>query len=169
MRAFISSLLFLTLAAVSAVASNSMTVSASQAIRVAWVERGARPGAMTELQRAFEPLFRVALDGIYGDSAEVEFIPLKTNRAASLLGDGQVDAVLQFSARLSRRIRESGEYVLRAESVSRPGHYVGFLVLPESSPKLQDLLANAFSASINSFDVRATLDDTLPGIEMASR
>ena len=162
--------LFLALAVtLSGVASetSTFTVSATSALRVAWVEQGAQVDEPTPLQRSFGPVFRVALPGIYGARTEVVFVSVRSNEAAELLRRGDVDAVLQFSTHLSRRIKSRGHLVLKAESVRQPGRYVAYLVLPESQASLQDVLANAFSASINDFEVRATLDDALPGVEVA--
>ncbi len=168
MRAFSKLLLLLLATTLPSLANDPVTVSASSAIKVAWVERGARAGKTTDLQRTFTPVFRLALEGIYGASTDVVFVPMRSNEAADQLRRNDVDAVLQFSAHVSRKIRNSGYHILKAESVVEPGRYVAFLVLPEDQSTLQDLLANAFSASINSYDVRESLDDTLPSVELAS-
>lgn len=168
MRASSKLLLLLLATTLPSLASSPVTVSASSAIRVAWVERGARADESTELQRAFAPVFRMSLEGIYGAATKVEFVSMNASKAADKLAYGEVDAVLQFSPRISRRIRDSGAHVLRAESVTQPGRYVAFLVLPEVQSGLQDLLANAFAASINNYDVRVSLDDTPDGVELAS-
>ncbi|WP_221031078.1 hypothetical protein [Actomonas aquatica] len=149
-------------------ASEPVTVTATSAIRVAWVERGAKSEEVTELQRTFAPVFRVALEGIYGDHTEVVFEVMSSSRAAQRLERREVDAVLQFATKLSRRLQADEHHVLRAESVAEPGRYVAFLVLPEAQSTLQDLLANAFSASINHYEVRASLHDELPLFELAA-
>ena len=165
---FFSKFLLLLLVPLSGAASQSVTVSASSAIRVAWVERGARSDGPTTLQRTFAPVFELALAGIYGSSTEVVFVPLSASKAAEKLASGEVDAVLQFAPRLSRQIRDEGAHVLKAASAKDPGRFVAFLILAENQSTLEDLLANAFSASINDLSVRESLNDALPGIELAS-
>lgn len=167
MRAFYSLCLFLAVAQCGA-ASPSVTVSASSAIRVAWVERGAGEGRTTPLQRAFAPVFEIALAGIYGATTDVVFVPMSAGKAADRLARGEVDAVLQFAPRLSRQIHDQGAHVLRAESVKEPGRFVAFLVLADNQSSLEDLLANAFAASINDFGVRESLNDAVPLLELAS-
>lgn len=149
--------------------TDSVTVSASSALRVAWVEPavGTAREAKTPLQRTFGPVFRVALEGIYGADTTVEFLPMSAPRAAERMARGQVDAVVQFGARVAGPLRRSGGHVLRAESITRPGRYVAFLVLPDAQPRLEELLANAFSASINHFDVRRTLNDAPVSTDVA--
>ncbi|MCC5024487.1 MAG: hypothetical protein J6386_17600 [Candidatus Synoicihabitans palmerolidicus] len=94
---------------------------------------------------------------------------LSVRQASDRLMSREVDAMVQFSSRVSRRIhRAGGGHVLRAESVTEPGHFVAFLVLPETEPKLEQLLANAFSASINNFEVRRTLNDVQKDTELAA-
>lgn len=145
----------------------AMTVSATSSIQVGWVEHGATGAKPTPLQRTFAPVFGRALAGIYGADTEVKFVPLSANRAADRLARGELDAVVQFSSSVSRTIRDAGGHVLRAEAVSQPGHFVAFLVLPEIQPTLEGLLADAFSVSINTFEVRQSLNDTVPDLEVA--
>ena len=167
MRAFYSLCLILAVAQ-SVAASPSVTVSASSAIRVAWVERGAGESRTTRLQRTFAPVFERALAGIYGATTDVVFEPMSAGRAADRLARGEVDAVLQFAPRLSRQIHQQGAHVLKAESMKEPGRFVAFLVLADNQSSLEDLLANAVSASINDFGVRETLNDAAPAVELAS-
>ncbi len=165
------SLLFAAGLVLSGRAADSVTVNASSAVRVAWVESALTAGAGaadgSALQSTFAPVFRRTLEGVYGAQTAVEFLPMSASRAATRLLYGEVDAVLQFSPRLSRRIQQAGSHVLRAESVTEPGTFVAFLVLPEAQAELRGLLANAFSVTINHFDVRRTLHDVAPDTELA--
>jgi hypothetical protein len=148
--------------------AESVSVSATKALRVGWVETSHNSRGKLALRQTFAPVFRVALEGIYGAQTDVEFIELSINRAADQMGANELDAVLLFSPKLTGHLARLGGHVLRAESIARPGQFVAFLITPEIQPGLERLLADAFSASINNFDVRRVLSDAPSETELAS-
>lgn len=169
MKAFILQTLIAVGLTLPVAASDSVTVNATTAVKVAWVESGSSHAESETLRSTFCPVFRSALESIYGEETEIIFTKLSTRQAGDRLMRGQVDAVLQFAPRVSGRIRRAGGHVLQAESITRPGRYVSFLVLPKTQPKLETLLAQAFSVSINNFDVRRVLDGENTDQKLAAR
>lgn len=142
-------------------AKPQITVSASTALRVGWLQSKENSRSELSIADAFQPRFHAAVAGIYGEDTEVKYIEQSLAVAARELENGSVDAVLVFDRRLPRRLARAGGHVLKAESISRPGKFVAYLVTQGEQPSLESLLANAFSYSLNTPEVRMALQDPI--------
>ncbi|GEM_PF-1178023 len=145
----------------SASAVDPVTVSASTAVRIAWLETRSNLDRQ-QLETAFQPLFRRSLARVYGEETPIEFIRLNVSRTVKAMAEGEVDAVLVFGSRMPRQLAAPGTHVLSAAAIEPEDQIVARLILLQAQPRLDELIATAFSTALNNFDVRRLLGDKVP-------
>ncbi|HEX2099548.1 MAG TPA: hypothetical protein VHF69_02730 [Candidatus Synoicihabitans sp.] len=151
----------------SAVSAAPVEVTASQAIRIALVDTAARP-ARGHVERTISPLFAQAVSQIYGGSMQVELVPVGADFAADGLRRGVYDASLVIGKRLPTVIKRAGFHALRAVALENSEQPAAFLVLRHEQPRLDALLANAFSVAVNHDRVRQALAQRGNNVALAS-
>ena len=158
---------FAAVALVSAVSAAPVKVTASQSIRIALVDTGARQARGT-IERAISPLFAQAVSQIYGGAMPVELVPVSADSAADGLRRGVYDASLVIGKRLPTVIKRARFHALRAVALENSDQPTAFLVLRHEQPQLDALLANAFNVAVNHDRVRQALAQRGGAVALAS-
>ena len=142
-------------------------VRASQALCIAIVNTPGRDDA-AQLQQAFAPRFERAATQIYGATMPVRFVRVSPETACDGLRRGLYDAALVFQPKVPAAIRRARFHVLRAAvSPDVPETSAG-LVLRQAEPRLDELLANAFSVALQHAEVQRVLSEHR-ALDLASR
>ncbi|HEY0946283.1 MAG TPA: hypothetical protein VGD81_13490 [Opitutaceae bacterium] len=140
-----------------------VSVSASQAVRIALVDTGERRGAEPGVEQVFAPYFTETISRLHGAHAEVQVVAVSAGQATRGLQQGKFDAALVLGSKTPSALRRSGYHILTGESLLEEQDSRVFLVLRKAEARFDALMANAFTLALSDFALRRTLVDRLHG------
>ena len=138
-----------------------VSVSASQAIRIALVDTGERRGAEPGVEQVFAPYLTETISRLHGARAEVQVVAVSGSQAARGLQRGKFDAALVLGSKAPKALRRPGYHMLTGESLLEERDSRVFLVLRKEEARLDALMANAFTLALSEIALRRTLVERL--------